>query len=167
MNADQLHDAFGELPEDLVASVAGIRGRKKVMWAPWVAAAACACLVLALGWRFVPVFSADNAAPEIGKFNGLLDSMEAAAHSEADHAPQEAETVLLVQVEKIEEGGILVRVLADQHVAEGTQIRIPVNMQQETYAVGDCLKVYCDGQLLETWPLQLGRVFGIERVETP
>ena len=167
MNTNQLHDAFGELPEELVASVAGVRGRKKVVWVPWVAVAACACLVLALGWQFLPAFQAHSKAPESGKFNGLMDMMEAPQYNAADSLVDKAEMILLVLVEKIEEGGILVSVLPDQPIAEGTQIRIPVNMQQQTYTVGDWLKIYCDGVLRETWPLQLGQLFGIERVEAP
>ena len=79
----------------------------------------------------------------------------------------EAEMILQVVVTELEENGILVSVLPEQKIAEGTVIRIPVLAQQENYAVGDCLELYCDGQLKETWPLQLGQLFGIERIELP
>ena len=167
MNAHQLHDAFGELPEELVDSVARARGRKKVVWGPWAAVAACACLALVLSWQLLPAFQAHSKAPESGKFNGLADKMEAPAYSAADSATDKAETVRLVQVVQVEDGGILVSVLPEQKIAEGTQIRIAVNMQQETYVAGDRLRIYCDGQLQETWPLQLGQLYGIERVEAP
>lgn len=166
MKADQLHDAFGELPEEMIASVAGLRGRKKVNWIPWAVTAACACLVFALGWQHLPELQAKSTA-ENGKADAFAPPLADSLYSQEDSMTAEAELILQVVVTELEKDGILVSVLPEQKIAEGTVIRIPVPAQQESYAVGDCLKLYCDGQLKETWPLQLGQLFGIERIELP
>ena len=46
MNEQHIHDAIGEISEELIDPVARLRMKKRYPVAKWVAAAACVCLVL-------------------------------------------------------------------------------------------------------------------------
>ena len=165
MNQHQLHDALTELPEELIASTAQIRMKKRVIWAPWVALAACACLVLVLGAQLVPGMRQDNAAPESGKDDKVLaaeDVYYAGTNGNVEHSLTTG-TALLVQVLEVQGNSLLVAPLEGESLGQDSRIAVPVE-DGSGYAAGDKLCIRYDGLLQETWPLQLGEIFGIERI---
>ena len=68
MNRETLMDAIGQLPEELLASTAQLRGKKRSFPVAWVSLAACLCLVLfGLHMRPAPPASpAEGALQEPG-----------------------------------------------------------------------------------------------------
>lgn len=165
MNQHQLHDALTELPEELIASTAQIRTKKRVTWAPWVALAACACLVLVLGAQLMPMMRLDNAAPESAKDDKVLtadDAYYAGINGNVEHSLTTG-TVLLVQVVEVQGNSLLVAPLEGESLGQDSRIAVPVE-DGSGYAAGDKLRIRYNGMLQETWPLQLGEIFGIERI---
>ncbi len=163
MNTQQLHDALTGLDEKWIASTARAREKKNVNWGQWAVLAACACLVLVLGAKVLPFFAANSAAPEnASKSDGQYSLVEdeGALKSESSHWEG---CELLVLVSEVYEGRLVVKALEGQDIAEDSLISVPVS-GEETFAVGDKLRIFHNGQLLETWPLQLGEIYGIERI---
>lgn len=164
MNTQQLHDALTGLDEELISSTARAREKKQVAWGPWVALAACACLVLALGVKAMPFFTLENAAPEDAGANDWLYGMIADSDTHKSESAHWDACMLTVQVTQVQTGRILVSPLEGQDIGQDSVISIPVS-GEETYVVGDRLRIYHDGQILESWPLQLGKIYGVERIE--
>lgn len=167
MKQEQLQDALSELPEELIASTAQARAKKKVIWGPWVALAACACLAVLLSTQVMPMFSAKNAAAENAEAALKSPAMNGThAYRDEQSVVQDSSanvSVLLAEVVEIRGDTILVAPLEGQTL--NTDSRISVRVGDGTgYAVGDRLRIRYDGTVMETWPLQLGRVFGIERI---
>ena len=163
MNTEQLHDALTALPEDVIASTAQARTRKRVILGPWVSLAACACLVFVVGSAVLPFFSLKSAAPEHAGSNIMMDAAEDCVFSEKSESGHLEACVLLVEVTQVHKGSILVQPLDGQDIAADSLIAVAVN-PQESYVTGDRLRILHNGQILETWPLQLGVVYSIERI---
>lgn len=162
MKQEQIHDALTELPESLIASTAQARAKKRVLWGPWVALAACACLALVMGWQLSPMFQAHSEAPENAGADYLYDSADKFYGYSQDGSSTEA-SVLTARVVEVHERSILVAPLEGEVPGSDSRILITVDAGSG-YAVGDVVQIRYDGQILETWPLQLGRVYGIERI---
>lgn len=77
INAQQIHDALTLLPEDLLTPVDALRRRKRFIWKPMAALAACMALVVGLWFLFPGAMSADNAgaAPENGSGDGSVGAI--------------------------------------------------------------------------------------------
>lgn len=167
MNQEQLHDALTELPEELIASTAQARTKKKVVWGPWVALAACACLAVVLGVQILPMFWAGNAGEENAGGFDSPDSIADVAGKNYGYSEENSVTqasVLLATVVEIREESILVAPLEGEALGSDSRIVLAVE-DGSGYAVGDTVRIRYDGQLLETWPLQLGLVYSIERLD--
>lgn len=165
MKQEQIHDALTGLPEALVASTAQARAKKRVVWGPWAVLAACACLALVLGPQLAPMFRAGNAAPENAGVDVLYDGAgNYYGYSQEDSSLTEA-SVLLAQVLEVRESSILVVPLEGEALGADSRIVLTVDAGSG-FAVGDTVRIEYDGQLLETWPLQLNRVYRIERVDS-
>ena len=173
MNEHQLHDAIGDISEELIAPAAKLRQKKQYPAAKWVAAAACLCLLLSLPftWKTLNGTEAEskvNTAVDLelstsNQFSGLLDKTEDAADGITVDA-----TVFRAKVLEIRENCVLVeplegqqeRLCSDQiYVSFGMLTQIP------ELRVGDILQIQYDGLILETYPAQINGTFAIEVVE--
>ena len=160
MNIQQLQDALGELPEELIASTAHARQKKKVVWGPWVAVAACACFMVILGATVLPAamyssVESNKAAPTYAAIVGIKDEL-----MENSEESMHVGTRLLVQVMQVRQTWILVSPVdnADQLIS------VPVK-EGETYVEGDKLWIAHSGVMRETWPLEFEKIYSIERVK--
>jgi len=163
MNRKQLQDALGDLPEELIASTAQVRQKKKLIYGPWIAAAACACLVIALGAKVLPVAMNHGAVSDAVEFAPGYSALQDMEQSKENHVDDSAhaEAVLIVRVKQVADGHILVSLLDTE---EQDLYAVPVE-KTDGFTEGEVLRIYYDGMILETWPMQLGKIYGIERVK--
>ena len=80
MNAEKLHDALNQLPDDLIAAADTLRMKEKtpILWKQLVPMAACFALVLGALYVMLPVLAPRgtmNAAPEAAAPMEMQDSM--------------------------------------------------------------------------------------------
>ncbi len=73
-------------------------------------------------------------------------------------------------VEELRDNHIIIRLDTMQGYSEGTLCEIPLNVEyKDSYTnmvVGDEIVVYYDGEIMETYPLQIGTVYAIT-LKTP
>ena len=160
MNMQQLQDALGQLPEELIASTAQARQKKKVVFMPWVTAAACACLAVLLGATVLPTAmrSSVEANQALPTYSPLADSP--ADMNEFVSESVHAEVRMLVEVVEVDAAQILVKPENDPDQL----IRVPIEAGQ-SYAVGEKLWIFHNGMMQETWPLAFEKIYGIERAQ--
>lgn len=76
MNAEKLLDAMQYLPDEMLEQTDRLRRRKRQSWQPWVAVAACLCLLISAAWGMMDREEKgnDGAAPEanFGDMPGIL-----------------------------------------------------------------------------------------------
>lgn len=138
MNADMLHDAISQLPEELLAPVDSLRQKKLFHWQPAAAFAACVCLAAGL-WLIAPAFSAKNSSgsaigPEVGFGNSMLGSV-------ADQITQEStsEYSLTVTVVEVSEDAFI----AQPYGTEPVTVKLDELEQLPTLSPGQTVKLYC------------------------
>ena len=98
MNAEQLHDALNQLPDDLIAAADALRQRKKapILWKRLVPIAACFVLILGALYVALPVLAPkgtmDAAAPEAAApmemLQDSLSEMQIVGSSETNAEPE-------------------------------------------------------------------------------
>lgn len=168
MNESQIHDAIGELAEELIEPVAKLRRKKRYPVTGWVAAAACFCLLLTIpwGWMSRNGMKAESAGspaePEINqenKYSGILDDAGTAAVSDA---------IFRAKVLQVHEKYVLVEPLEGEmellcsdkiEVSCGTMEQLPL------MAAGDTVEIIYDGLIQETYPARITGTYGIQVVE--
>lgn len=95
MNAENLHDAIGELPMEMLKEVDAYRGRKIIPWQRYISLAACLAVILgsALLFRMSP-FLGGKVASE----NVALDQAPAPAAAMAPESAEETEAAVAPKV---------------------------------------------------------------------
>lgn len=93
MNAEKLLDAMQYLPDEMLEQTDKLRRRKPIRWQPWVAAAACLCLLISVAWGAGRngLKGNDGAAPETN-FGAMADQ-ELSASTTASWLPATVDTV--------------------------------------------------------------------------
>lgn len=95
MNAEKLHDALNQLPDDLIAAADALRQKKKapILWKRLVPIAACFALVLGALYVALPILrpkgAAENAAP-MEMMQDAMSQMEIAGGLPENGAESEA-----------------------------------------------------------------------------
>ena len=159
MSAEQLQDAIGELPEDLLGQVEALRKKKTFHWARWMALAA-ACLLLLI----VPfaMHQRNGGRSEAARGDAVYNNQEMYP------ALQEAETEKIygglltsaqesfrAEVLKVEAGWLLVKPLdGEQELLSADKIEVSFQKVESIpeIAVGDTVEIFYSGMLQETYP---------------
>ena len=166
----QIHDAIGEISEDLIDPVAKLRQKKRYPAVKWAAVAACLCLVASfslslVGKHDLKMESTNFAgAPEVE-----MENMQSALLDKADGTADTATgTTFRAKVLEANEQQVLVmplegeqeRLCSDKiYVTFGKLAQIP-QMQ-----AGDILQIHYDGMIQETYPAQINGTYAIEIIE--
>ena len=171
MSREELIDAIGELPEDLLAPVAALRQKKSVHWGRWVALAACICLVLLpLSWQGWQAGS--KAAGEADRVPNEEMSLESV---QGNGAPQygiitdsTGRPSFRAEVLEVDGNCILVRPLeGEAELNSADKIYVSFGKLQDVprIEVGDTVEIFYDGTLMESYPAQTSGVTGIRVIE--
>lgn len=101
MNAENLHDAIGELPMEMLKEVDAYRGRKIIPWQRYVSLAACLAVILgsALLFRMSPILSGKVASENVA-----LDREPAPAAAMAPESAEETEAAVAPKVAAADAG---------------------------------------------------------------
>lgn len=159
MKPQQLHDAIGELPEELLAPVDALRKKKTIHWVRWAVLTAACLLILVVPFG-LPQFAGMETATAKGDL----------AYSEQEAAPDYGaqQHSFRAKVLEVREGTILVKPLegegelrsADQIYASFSEVEDPPCIE-----VGDVVEIIYNGMLQETYPATAVGVTDIRIVE--
>lgn len=168
MNEQHIHDAIGEISEELIDPVARLRMKKRYPVAKWVAAAACVCLVLLsvpLGLSALSggtkAESADRA-PEMNMGDAYGGIMDQASEVQAEVA------VFRAKVLEVHEKTVLVEPLEGE-MERNSCDKIYVSLTQLQHVPiiqpGDILQIQYNGRIMESYPGQINIAYAIEVIE--
>ena len=172
MNEHQIHDAIGDISEELIDPVARLRQKKRYPAVKWLAAAACLCLLLSLPftWNTFTATKAESMntefAPEANmsnRFDGMLDKTE---NSAADMIVNVS--AFRGKVLEVDEECVLVEPLEgeqEQLCSDKIYVSIGKLAQIPEIRVGDILQIQYDGMIQETYPAQINVTYAIEIIE--
>lgn len=159
MNPEILHDAIGQLPEELLAPAQRLRRRRPLIGI--VSLAACLCLVIGLGFLSMGGIAAGNkASPESGRADNSL-APEAAGpgiyNSEEDLlvSLQPGKAAFRATVTEVHNGYLIVSPLEGESEAlsgERFFVGIP-ETAVDVFQVGDTVEIHYSGRLLEVSPV--------------
>lgn len=183
--AEVLFDAITGLREELVEEALNHRFRRRVRWERYAGLAACLALAVCVGWFGLMIAgggmggagkSSDNGFSASSSTGGEVsgDTAPPPLGSEAGDAPEaipgdgENQESFQASVVEILEGYILVEPLegeavrgsADRIILHNEAIRDLPELQ-----VGDLLRIDFNGDILETYPAQLGEVYSVALIE--
>ena len=165
MKREELMDAIGQLPEDMIEATARKRERKSVYWAPLAAVAACLCVMLTI--PMLPAAAEKNAMAEspmeMAPGSVLMDSMV----SDKDNAYGAAQAEFRATVVEVHDDYLLVEPAEDtweRTSADRIEVRIPADADSQTFQKGDQVRITYSGVLLESYPARAQNVTGIERL---
>ena len=159
MKEQRIHDAIGELPEDLLAPVEKLRQKKRYPVMKWVAIAACLCLLLGTGMM------------DATKAESLNEEAKADAPQENFFADMEdgiTVSVFCGKVLEVHEKCVLVEPLeGEDELRSSDKIEVSFwNLKQvPEIAVGDILEIVYDGMIQETYPARITGTFSIGILE--
>ena len=161
MNGENIMDAIGELPEDLLAPVAELRKKKPVHWTRWASLAA-ACLLILMISLSLPLLRAENR-----------ESAKDFINSEQEMMPEVAETVASAHsfratVLEVDDRCILVRPLeGEQELRSADKIYASFRNLKEVpkIEVGDIVEITYSGMIQETYPASAADVTDIRVIQ--
>lgn len=159
MKPEELHEAIGELPEELLAPVDALRKKKTVHWARWAALAAACLLILAVPFG-LPQFTGGETATAKGDL----------AYSQQEVAPEYSapQQSFRAEVLELHPGTILVKPLEGEGVLRSAD-RIYASFSKvedlPRIEVGDIVEITYNGMLQETYPATAVGVTGIRVVK--
>lgn len=163
MNETHIHNAIGELSEDLLTPVETLRMKKRRPALQWVAAAGCLCLLLGLslgqGGRFAVKAenTNDGMFVESPQENILADS------SGSTHT-----SVLRARVLEVHDGYILVEPQEGahkHHSSDRYEISLSKIKEVPQIKVGDIVEIAYDGMVQEVYPPRITGVLSIKVIE--
>ena len=165
MKREELMDAIGQLPEDMIEEVARKRNKKKIYWAPLAAVAACLCVMLTI--PMLPAAAEKNAVAEspmeMAPESAVMDSMT----SNKGNAYGSAQADFQATVVEVHDNYLLVEPAKDtwEHTsADRIEVMIPADADSQTFQKGDLVRITYGGVLLESYPARAQGVTEIERL---
>ncbi len=174
MNEAQLHDALGELPEELLAPVDALRTRKRTPWVKWISMAACLALIVGFSTWLLPDFfggvamdNAGEAAPEL-QYGCLDDAGMAPNDCVQNSASSTGLHSFRATVLEVHDTYLLVTPKEGQPEASTAgqiEVSLPQLQQLPDIAIGDAIEIFYDGMLQETFPARATKVFRIDVLE--
>ena len=162
MNEQHIHDAMGELSEQILAPVAKLRQKKRYPVAAWVAAAACVCLLLCLPKGVFDTAKAENAMPN------AAPEMEQEDHFYGATMDKVAAVTFRAEVLELYDGMVLVEPLEGEREplsADKFHISLQHLKDLPEIQVGDIVEIMYDGLIQETYPCRITGTFSIKVLE--
>lgn len=171
MNEHQIHDAIGEISEELIAPVAKLRQKKRYPVAKWLAVAACLCLLLSLplGASMRNDMKAESAGSPMEPgmnnehmYGGLMDKEDAVSDMIVEAA------VFRAKVLEVHGKSVLVEPLAgEDELLSSDKIYVSFEKlaQIPEIKAGDILEIRYDGMIRESYPAQISGTYAIDVVE--
>ena len=163
MNEQHIHDAIGELSEEILAPVAKLRQKKRHPIAPWVAAAACLCLLLCLPKGVFDTAKAENAvsnaAPEMDM--DMEDHFYGATMDKVNVA------MFRAKILEMYDGTVLVEPLeGERELLSADKFHVSLGHLQDLpeMQVGDILEITYDGLIMESYPCQITGTISVKVV---
>lgn len=168
MKQQELVDAIGELPEEMIAPVAELRKKKPIRWIPWVALAACLCLaLLPLAWQGVSMDSLYSKAENEERYPA--ESPESAGDRYGGLTDNDgSQQMFRAEVLEIYDTYMLVRPLeGEAELKSGSKIEISFAKVQHLpiLAVGDKVEITYSGRLQEVYPVRAEEVVAIRIIQ--
>lgn len=172
MKEEHIHDAIGEISEELIDPVAKLRQRKRYPVVKWAVAAACFCLLLSIpfNWNTFNSTKAESMNTELDmetnmshRFDGLLDKTEDCS---ADIVVDTA--VFRAKVLEVHDSYILVEPLEQEQEAGSSdrfEVAFPNGEQPSRIKPGSMVEIVYDGIFQEVYPCRIPNVFSIQVVE--
>ena len=165
MKREELMDAIGQLPEDMIEETARKRDKRRIYWAPLAAVAACLCVMLTI--PMLPASAEKNAAAEspmeMAPESELMDSVV----SNKGNAYGSAQAEFRATVVEVHDNYLLVEPAEDaweRTSADRIEVTIPADADAQTFQKGDQVRITYSGVLLESYPARAQNVTGIERL---
>ncbi len=170
MNAHHIHDAIGEISEELIDPVAKLRQKKRYPVAKWVAAAACVCLALLslpIGLSAFDGTKAESAdrAPEMNMghlYGGVLDDEKVSSDMVVEMS------IFRAKVLEVHENTVLVEPLeGEDELRCSDQIYISFGHLEQIpeIKVDDIIQIQYNGMIMESYPAQIDGTYSIEIIE--
>ena len=162
MNEQHIHEAMGELSEQILAPVAKLRQKKRYPVAPWVAAAACVCLLICLPKGVFDTAKAESAMP-----NAALD-MELEDHFYGATMDKVNVAIFRAKVLDVDERAVLVEPLEGaRELLSADKFYISLHHLQDLpeMQVGDILEITYNGLIRESYPCQITGTISVKVVE--
>lgn len=167
MKEFQIHDALGQLPEELLVPVEKLRAKKRYPVIKWLAAAACLCILLSLplGWDGALKAESANSGPqemaEEPQYGAVSDSLYGESKTQS--------AVFRAMVLEVYDGyGIQVQPLEGEDEARSSD-RIDVALsgleQVPQIQVGDTVEITYDGMIQETYPARIPGALSVRVIE--
>lgn len=172
MKEQHIHDAIGEISEELIDPVAKLRQKKRYPVVKWAAAAACFGLLLSIPFHW-NTFTGTKAgsintefAPEMNmsnSFDGLLDKSEESA---ADMVVNTA--AFQAKVLEVHDRYIVVEPLeGEQERSSGDRFEVffPESQRLPMFQAGTIVNIVYDGTIQEVYPCLIVGTISIDIVE--
>ena len=169
MNESQLHDAIGQLPEELLVPAERLRTRGPRAWLSAAAvAAACLCLLLSLPMAMGNLMSAGSKANDGAPMEPMKE-MADFSESEQEHlfADIAAGSQFLATVIRVDSWGILVEPLEDaweRSSADRIEVSFANLQERPQLEPGDLVRITYSGTLQESYPARAVDVTDVDRL---
>ena len=165
MNETHIHNAIGELSEDLLTSVETLRMKKRHPALQWVAAAACLCLLLGL-----PLGSGDwfAAKAENGRYDMFVGSPQENILTDTVDDSASYVSVLRARVLEVHDGYILVEPQKgnnESNSSDRCEVSLSKIKEVPHIKVGDIVEIAYDGMVQEVYPPRITGILSIKVIE--
>lgn len=160
MKEQRIHDAIGELPEDLLIPVEKLRQKKQYPVMKWAVIAACFCLllILPLSAGMQNAEKAENLQEE-PKEEALQQNVYAGLTDDAGISAFRGKVL-----EKYENSVLIEPLEGESELRSSDKIVVffwDLKQVPET-EVGDILEIVYDGMIQETYPAQINGTISIQ-----
>lgn len=160
MNETHIHNAMGELSEELILPVEKLRMKKRHPVLQWVAAAACLCLLLGLPLGKGDWFAAKSENGSDGMFVGSSQENILADSSGSTHV-----SVFQAKILEVHDEYILIEPLEgtdERNSGDRYEVSLSKLKEIPQIKVGDRVEIAYDGMVQEVYPPRITGVFSIK-----
>lgn len=166
MKPEELIDAIGELPEDLLAPVDALRKKKQIHWIRWSALAAACLLILLVPFQ-LPLMRNEEAA--LAPKEDMVFSQEESPENEWNYGALGDAQVESFRAEVLEVGSgwILVKPLEGEpelRSADKIVVHLEAIKALPEITVGNTVEIFYTGGIQETYPAQISNIIQIRVV---
>ena len=169
MKESHIHDAIGEISEDLLLPVEKLRQKKRQPWVKWTAMAACIALVLCLPltWGNMEKSTADLVNDSLRAPAEMEEAKDEHAYGSMMDAVQQAAFRATV-LEIYGDSAILVEPLkgeAEEHSSDRFEIYLGDLETVPVFQKGDVVEIVYDGLVQEVYPCRITGTISVKIVE--
>lgn len=169
MKESHIHDAIGEISEELLMPVEKLRQKKRQPWVKWTAVAACIALMfcLPLTWGNMEKSTANMVDDSLRAPAEMKDAMEENAYGGVMDAVQQANFRATV-LEIYGDSAILVQPLKGE-MEEKSSDRFEIYLGKlenvPVFQKGDVVEIVYDGLIQELYPCRITGTISVTIVE--